>query len=139
MPIPGVKVLDEILLGMPVNALQRAEIAELKEQIATLQQENENLKREKALNAPKPDMAVDAVKILQCLFVNDRGFSAEDIADAFELEIGMAKYHCDVLREKRLIGFRNGPLINRNRSIEFEISPAGRTYLVEKGLVPESS
>lgn len=46
MPIPGLKVLDEILAGLPTNSAQRLEIARLKEQIAALQNENEKLRRQ---------------------------------------------------------------------------------------------
>ena len=136
MPFPGLKVLDEILAGLPTNSAQRLEIAKLKEQITILQAKDEKLEKENALHTSKQNMSIDTLKILQFLFVHDRSFSAEEIGETFELEIGVAKYHCDTLRSKRLVVFRTGGFVNHNRPIEFEISPAGRAYLVESGLVP---
>lgn len=48
MNIPGLKVLDEVLAGLPTNSAQRLEIGRLKEQIAALQKENEELKQKLA-------------------------------------------------------------------------------------------
>lgn len=45
MAIPGLKVLDEILAGLPDNARLRREVEQLKEQIAALEKENADLKQ----------------------------------------------------------------------------------------------
>lgn len=133
MPIPGLKVLDELILGIPLNAQQRREIEELKKRIVALEKENEDLKGQLGQNAPKPDMAVDAVKILQYLFKQERGHSAQDFGQMFGLELGMAKYHVDVLLKKKLVNFQT--VMMGQGPMTYKITSAGRAYIVENGLV----
>jgi len=133
MPIPGLKVLDEIIAGLPTNSRQRLEITELKDQIAVLQQENEQLKAQTRRNEAKPDMSADAVRILGHFFDEARPFTADQIAERFELQPSMAQHHLDTLhRKKKYIGiYIGGGLPMRNSLLRYEIMEGGRAFIAD--------
>jgi hypothetical protein len=132
LPIPGLKVLDEILAGLPTNSQQRKEIDALKRQVADLISENIQLKANLAELSPKSDMAVETAKILQYFFREDRPLSAEKIASVFQMITGVAKYHVESLHKRDLLQY--GPIAMNNEPLKFEITEAGRAYIVEHGL-----
>lgn len=131
--IPGVKVLDEIIAGLPTNSQQRLEIAKLKEQIAVLQNENEELKAQAQSHQPKPELSADAVRILGYFFDEARPFSSDEIAVQFQLQASMAQHHLDTLhRKKKYIGIYVGrSLPFGNPPLRYEIIDGGRAFIAD--------
>ena len=136
MPIPGLKVLDEILAGLPTNSAQRIEIGKLKEQIAALEKENAELKEELAIYVPKSNLSPDALKILQFLFNETTEYTAEWLAHEFGWELGNTKYHCEKLSDMGLLEsvWREEWNALKPRQV-YLVTKLARAYLVEKGLV----
>lgn len=135
MTIPGLKVLDELILGIPLNAQQRREIAHLREQIEALQRENEELRRKNSLNAPKPALSAESLKILLFLFQHPSDMLvAEELGHTFGLQTGIAKYHCGKLMSQGYISDSWRPMGDGTYESEFKITDAGIAYLVENGL-----
>jgi hypothetical protein len=131
MPIPGLRVLDEVIAGLPTNSRLRLDIAELKEQITVLQNENEKLKAEAQSRQPKPELSADAVKILGFFFDQDSHFTADQIASEFQLESSMAKHHLGTLQKKKFVGYYYGGSISmRNAPHRYEIMEDGRAFIV---------
>ncbi len=127
--------MDELVLGLPLNAHQRRQIEALKEQVAALEKENEELRRQVAQYAPKSTLSPESLKILQFLFHNPSDmFVAEELGGRFGLQTGMSKYHCEKLKKQAYISDGWRPMGDGTYETEFKITDAGIAYLVENGL-----
>lgn len=103
----------------------RARIAVLEEAAAA------NLKSAQA----KPILKEDAVKVLQYFFSEERPITVDQIIGKFGFATGIAKHHIDMLRRHKFIELGGGMIINMNGPLRFVITPLGREYLVDHGLV----
>ena len=132
--IPGVKLIDDILRGLPENARLREQLGELRAQIEVLQTENEQLKTKLDQLAPKADqLDPKAFDILNLFFDAARDLSTEDAASHFRLHQSVAEFHTDALLERRFIqqtvmgmtsDFGTQPSM-------FAITPTGRKYVMQ--------
>lgn len=122
-----------MIAGLPTNSQQRLEIGKLKEQIAALERENQELKSRLTLAVPTSDMPVDTAKMLQHFFKNDRPFTAEHIARIFGMETNVAKYHIDLLLKKHFIWHHERVIVD-NSPGSYVIHSKGRAYVIEHGM-----
>jgi hypothetical protein len=133
MTIPGLKTLDEMIAGLPVNSAQRLEITKLKEQIVALEQENNGLRDKLGKLTPKSDMAVDSVKILKLFFDSSRSLTPPQIAAKFEMKPNVAMYHMDTLIDKELIEPESIVIMN-DAPRPYVITKEGRGYIISRGM-----
>ena len=128
--IPGMKLIDDILKGLPENARLREQLGELRSQIQILQSENEKLRADLAALKPKPDgLNGDMLKVLRYFFDHGRDLSIEDIARQFKFQPSVAEFHFGALMKRGFltqtrIAFRGG-------SGSFGLTHAGREYVME--------
>jgi predicted nucleic acid-binding Zn-ribbon protein len=72
-----------------------AALADAKEQIASLQSQVNDLKKEVERFQPIRSVPKEALQILQYLFNETRFYTARDFVEIFELELGVVNYHCE--------------------------------------------
>lgn len=128
--IPGVKLIDDILKGLPENARLREQLGELRLQVQSLQSENERLKAQlEALKTKVDDLKEDTVKVLRVFFNAGRNLSLEHVAQQLQLQPSVTEFHFGVLMKRRLlrqtrVGFGGG-------SGAFGLTHEGLKYAME--------
>lgn len=102
--IPGLKIIDDILKGLPENARLRSELADLRAEIQRLHAANEKLQSElrdahAEIQRLKPDKELsDAQReVLLQLMQNDAGLTVEEIADSIGEVSSMTRHYCEEL------------------------------------------
>lgn len=127
--IPGLKLIDDVLKGLPENARLRDQLGELRAQIQVLQNENEELKAKVDQLTPKPDaLPPKASEILQFFFSEAREMSTYEVASSTSLAEGVCEAHCDNLRKRGFI--RQCRLGGRGRAPMSRITAEGRKYVM---------
>ncbi len=129
MPIPGLKVIDDILRGLPDNARLRAEIEKLVARVQSLEKENEDLKKEVETLRPKLGLDVETVKVLQIFFASPHELSRDEVASLAGLARGVADYHLDELRKLKFVMQSHAGEVAR-----FSIYPKGREFIMKNKL-----
>ena len=127
MPIPGLKVLDEMIAGLPTNSAQRLELAKLRSEIEVKDRKIAELEAKLADLEPKRGVEVDAAKVLKIFFEQDDRLTTEQIAECLVLKKSVVQYHFDKLSEMGFI---------RCTSVwgGYDLQPAGREFVVKNGL-----
>src|ERR1017187_653591 len=99
MTIPGLKLIDDILAGVPDNARQRKELTELRVQIVALHAEME--KRDVALEDARLQIKADAEKmaVLRLLEPIDRNMRCAEIAQKLGWDANRTHYLLIQLRD----------------------------------------
>lgn len=124
---------DKIIAGIPDNSRYRLELAQLRSQISILAEENAQLKSQLDKLQSKPEIPVEAVKILQYFFEEDGAFNVYAIAQHFNLKPNVAKYHCDLLLAKNLLTWYDKVIMNNNPP-RLGISSVGRAFVMDNNL-----
>src|SRR5579862_8369407 len=98
--IPGVKIIDDILKGLPENARLREQLGELRSQVQVLQSEIE--KRDAALAVARAEierlkpkiegMDADTSKVLSLFFDAGRDLTIGDVARHLGIHISVAEF-----------------------------------------------
>jgi DNA-binding MarR family transcriptional regulator len=126
--IPGVKLIDDILKGLPENARLREQLEELRSQIAILQTENEHLKEQAAQFTVKNDiienLPADALRILGLLASSPGRGNTKKLGNAAGVEVGKLHLYLEQLYK---VGFV-GPVVNTGDARIVEITPEGRAF-----------
>lgn len=128
MNIPGLKVLDEIIAGLPTNSAQRLELSKLRSELALKERKIAELEAKLAEFKPPSGVEPDAVKILKFFFEHSTTLVAESFADELGMKKGLVEYHFDKLRS---LGFIRCTTVYGGH----DIMPPGREFLVKNGLV----
>ena len=134
--IPGVKIIDDILKGLPDNARLRSEVAKLAAEIeqrditiqklqAELQEAHTQIER---LKPKRQDMDADTLKVLHLFFDAGRELSMGQVASQLGFQISVAEYHFDELTKRRFVG-QSGVGYD-SQSCRFELLPEGRKYIM---------
>ena len=126
-------------LGKDVIDLLKEKVALLAEQVAALETENRDLKAkayelEQQLKniKPKGDLEGDTVTVLQLIFEHD-GLTPSQIASALKMKQGIAEYHCETLRQRKMLSFAFIRTLGAEDA--YYMAQPGREYLVKNGLV----
>ena len=86
--IPGFKIIDDILKGLPENAHLRSQLGELRPQIETLQREltdaRMEIQRLKNKYESSPD---DGIEILKVLATKDDFWTPQQVSDATGIDV----------------------------------------------------
>ncbi len=131
--IPGSRLIEEILAGLPTNSRQAIQLREFAAQVESLNRENESLKAQIAALLPKHEMQADTAKVLKYYFETDGRISGEQIAAKFDFKGSVAKYHLGVLQEKGFISVA-GMVIHEGYPIYYIITQEGRDFIVKNGM-----
>jgi hypothetical protein len=143
------KTLDGLVERRAGESALRAHIALLQDKAAPIESQNVELKkrvkeledantvlanqlRTKTQANELPDVTI---KILTHYFENDRGFTDQKIAEIFNMKLSVARYHCDILRQKSMIHcFNTGIQVGQWVPEPYQITSVGTAYIVENGL-----
>ncbi|MBE0544953.1 MAG: helix-turn-helix domain-containing protein [Verrucomicrobia bacterium] len=102
--IPGLRIIDDILRGLPENARLRKQLGELRSQMQVLQVENETLKAELKASKPSTDeISEEALRVMQFFFEQGGDLSIEQVARRFNYQRSEAEFHCDFLMENGFV------------------------------------
>ena len=124
--IPGMKIIDDILKGLPENARLRGQIEDLRTQMASLQRENEELKAKLQEYESKPEFGKEAVAILKLIRARHGELTEEAIAEVTGLEAREVRYHISKLEGGGLI-YPPGESLRSPRG--FGVTDGGIDYL----------
>jgi hypothetical protein len=130
--IPGARLLEEILAGLPTNSRQAIQLREFATQMEALRKENDELKAQISALHPKHEMLADTAKVLKLFFDADRKFSSKQTAAKFEMTESMAKYHLGVLEEKHFI--LSDMVVYADSPVYYAITQEGRDFIVKRGM-----
>lgn len=118
------------------SALER-KAAELEKENKTLKSEVEKSSKEikrlnEIINSTQKDQSINKPKeieeqILKLFFETNQEFYASNIANHFNMKIGVVEYHLNRLLELNFIG----DLLNMVDDTRYYIKPKGREYIVE--------
>lgn len=127
--IPGLKIIDEILKGLPENARHREARVQLLSEIETLQKENTKLKTELDRLKPRQRHPSDeTLRVLEFLF--DRGYVVpSQVAQQFQVQPSVAEFHFDVLLEHRFIQQATPAVVGE---AVYELTSEGRACIMER-------
>jgi hypothetical protein len=128
MPIPGFKLLDEIIAGLPTNSAQRLELAKLRADLEAKDRRIAELEAQLAQFAPKPEIDPDAARILRVFVEQDDRLTADQVGQHLSLKKSIAQYHFDELSKRGFIQCTS-------TWGGYDVRPAGREYAVKHGLV----
>jgi len=103
MNILGLKVLDEIIAGLPTNSAQRLELEKLRLKSANDDARIKELEAKLAVLEPQHGMDVETVKVLKVFFQEDRDLSAEEVAGITEIQKSVVSYHIDELKKRKFV------------------------------------
>jgi hypothetical protein len=131
--IPGVKLIDDILRGLPDNARLREDVNKLAQQLETALAENERLKIEntklrgdlEAISAREEALDPVEFQIIHLLF-KEGPRSVPTIAKVVDLMMGEAEYHCGVLSERDLVTYTS-----ILAGAELRLTQKGRSYYMK--------
>jgi len=128
--IPGFKIIDDILKGLPENARLRDQLGQLRSQIQVLQSENEKLKAELSSLQPKQNgLGDETLKVLQLFFDNGGDMSIEHLAHHFHFQQSVAEFHVDILMAK---GFLSQTRVGYGDSSgAFGLTREGRAHVMK--------
>jgi len=131
--IPGLKLIDDILKGLPENARLREQLATLRSQVEMLQQENLNLKTEnqnlrhqKHSQDELPDIQQ---RIMTLLSTRDDKPLTNEIAETLNISSGDADFHVTELSRDGLI-----TCIDLDMYPGLFLTHEGRRYLINRGI-----
>jgi hypothetical protein len=133
MIIPGLKVLDEIIAGLPTNSAQRLELEKLR-----LKSANDDA-RIKALEAqikaliPQSGIDVEAAQVLQQFAAQGRELNAHQIADSTGIALGKVIHHLGSLRVFGFVQQSRGKMDDSEPP--HRITTEGSSFLVEHGML----
>ena len=127
--IPGLKVLDEIIAGLPTNSAQRLELAKLRSEIEVKDGKIKELEAKLAALEPKHGMDTDTVRVLKVFFEEDRDLSAEEISAILDMKKSVVSYHIDELRRMKFA--MPSRAITSHSPATYVIYPEGRAFLIK--------
>ena len=130
MTIPGLKVLDEIIAGLPTNSAQRLELTKLRSEAANDKARIKELEAELAALKPQEGIPVEAVQILKMFFDRARAFLATDIEAMTGMKKSVVDYHLGILRKSGLL--KVGMSLDGPQS--YLITDKGREFIVRNGM-----
>ena len=125
--IPGARVIEDIIAALPTNSRLSIQVRELGEQMDALKKENEHLKAELAALQPASGVEADTAKILKAFFEHGDSLTAEELAQQFQMKMGVVQYHFDKLAKR---GFLRQVTVYGG----YDILPAGRDFIVKNGM-----
>ncbi|MGD0537248.1 MAG: hypothetical protein ABSC03_06340 [Verrucomicrobiota bacterium] len=134
--IPGVKIIDDFLKGLPDNARLRSEIAKLATEIeqrdvtiqklqAELQEARVKIERLKPENQ---DMDADTLKVLHLFFTAGTELSKGHVAAQLGFQISVAEFHFDELVRRAFI--EQSGVGYDIPSCRYALLPEGRRYVM---------
>lgn len=97
--IPGLKVLDEIIAGLPTNSAQRLELEKLRLKSANDDARIKELEAKLAALKPKSEVAAEAAQVLKYFADCGHELSADRIASLMNIKIGKVIHHFGSLRK----------------------------------------
>jgi DNA-binding transcriptional ArsR family regulator len=106
--IPFTKLFDDILKGLPENAVLRGKLSELKAQVAELEARGEESRtriaelEEKLRSLTSTTFDATELQILTALAGDFDGATVDHIANRFKLHPTKTQYHLDRLFEAKL-------------------------------------
>ena len=135
--IPGLKIIDDILQGLPENARLRAQLGELRAQVEKLQQELDTARSElRRLNQQQkaPDRLQDESEKMLVLIANDTTGKVTSKIVIHHLGLSQAKgdYFFDQLLTDKLVDTSSGQM---GIGWFYHATKAGREYLAKHGLL----
>jgi hypothetical protein len=125
-PIPGTRLVEDVLKALPTQARLESENRELRLQVADLTAKIEVLQAQLKAAQPVEGMEPDALKVLKILFEHNHALVSATFEEALSMKSAVVIYHCDNLCK---LG-----LVRKTASYgAYEIQPAGRTFLIKGG------
>ena len=130
--IPGARLLEEIIAGLPTNSRQAIQLRVLAAQISALTKENQELKAQLAALQPQHGLAAEAVKILKLFFDSGSELSPQQVAYHLNMKQGVVDHYFDILYESDfIIQSRIGVMDDPGG---YSLQPKGRAFVVKHGL-----
>jgi hypothetical protein len=124
--IPGLKVLDDIIAGLPTNSAQRLELAKLRGEIETRDRIVSELRAKLEVFERNDAIDAETVRVLKLFFDERREISSEEISLIFDMKSSVADFHIDDLGRRGLI------VQNRDTKFHlpaFVITADGRAFI----------
>jgi uncharacterized protein (DUF3084 family) len=94
--IPGLRIIDDILKGLPENARLRAQLSELRAQVEGLQRELEDarieINRLRQEQQPQRKLSEGHIHILKLLDKHQDCVKTEDVAAQLSLDVSDVRY-----------------------------------------------
>lgn len=114
-----------------VSSVER-ERDKAKDEVEFYRQKVDELERK--LDADHSDLSEEACDVLAYLFKSEgEGCDTSFMADDLQMEQGVANYHLDLLQDCGLAHCIGGSVIDG--SVFWGLTPKGRRYVVERGLL----
>ena len=132
--IRGLKVIDDILKGLPENARLRAELEQKDALIAKLQAALSDAQAEiQRLQPDRQDMSADTSKVLRLFFETGRDLSIPQVAQQFGFQASVAEFHFDILRQQSFIRQTRAGMHTYGGSSPplFGLTSEGRAYVMQ--------
>jgi DNA-binding MarR family transcriptional regulator len=128
-------LINDIIKGIPENAVLRGKLAELRTQIEALEAKNKEneakiAEHEKKLNA---DIKLDPIEVsILTTLSNFDGATIRNLLGKVAIHPVKMQYHLDRLCEGK---YAYGQQFSTDRETEWHLGNRGRAYLVETGLI----
>lgn len=134
MTIPGLKVLDEIIAGLPTNSAQRLELAKLRAEVELKDRKIAELESQIANLKPEHGLQVDTIKVLKLFFEAGRELSPRQVSQHLQMSQSIIDYHFDTLIEAQFIRQTKAAFMDA-KSGGYSIEPKGRSFVIKNGLI----
>ena len=130
--IPGARLIEEIIAGLPTNSRQAIQLRELAAQIEALKKENEELRAKVVASESQHGLEIDTIKILKLFFERAEDISAEEASGLSGIKKSVVDYHIDELRKSKFL--RPSRAISSFSPGTYKITPDGRAFVIKNKL-----
>jgi len=136
--IPGLKIIDDILKGLPDNAILRGQLTDLRIQVAALEAKDKD-SQAKIVELEKKLQDITSVvvdpfenQILSALAGDFNGATVDQLARHFKLHPTKTQHHLNRLFDAKLV---YGQGYTDARPHEWHLGTKGQAYVVENNLI----
>jgi TolA-binding protein len=134
--IPGLKLIDDILAGLPENARLRAQLTELRGQVDTLQRELEaaraEIQRLRQQQQSQDRLPQESEQMLVLIANKDGRITSDMVIRHLGLPKARGDYFFDKLTKHKLVDTAGGQM---GVGWFYFATQAGREYMAEHGLL----